>query len=551
MSPKFPFHSLSQKLLFVLAAIVLMFGALPVLPSYAAGSIAVNTTVDENTSNGSCSLREAIIAANNNASYNGCNYSGTGPDDVITLQSGSTYPLTIAGLSSTTGDLDIGNAGGTSGNLTIMASGGTNAIIDASAIVNRVIEVGAPGDTSLTLDHITVMNGQASPGAGILFGGNGTLTLNNSKVSNNTSDSPQNCGAGIFNNTSAAINIINSTIESNTCTDISADGGGLFKGTGGTLTVTASTFNNNTTPDDGGGIRLLLAAGTVTITNSTFANNAAARGGGIQVEGGTVTIAFSTFSGNAANLTPGPNTGGAVQAAAGAVEISNSILANSTTNAAVGKDCDQAAPGTVNLTSSLVENNNDCTGTGNLTADPQLGSLQNNSGPTKTMLLGASSPAIDAASDGSCPLTDQRGITRPYGSHCDMGAYELAPTFVDVPADHLFWEEIEVFYNAGITTGCSQSPKMYCPNANVTRAEMATFIERALGNFNPSPNPTGMFADVPYPGLEHLTPFIEQFYNDGLTTGCAGGPLRYCPQNLVTRQEMAAFIVRAFNLPQP
>ena len=252
MGPKILFHSLSQKLLSVLAVIVLMFGALPVLPSYAAGSIAVNTTVDENTSNGSCSLREAIIAANNNAAYNGCIYSGTGPDDVITLQSGATYPLTIAGVSSTTGDLDIGNAGGTSGNLTIMASGGTNAIIDASAILNRVIEVGAPGDTSLTLDHITVMNGQASQGAGILLGGNGTLTLNNSTVSNNTSDSPQNCGAGIFNNTSANINIINSTIEGNTCTDISADGGGLFKGTGGTVTVTASTFNNNTAPDDGG-----------------------------------------------------------------------------------------------------------------------------------------------------------------------------------------------------------------------------------------------------------------------------------------------------------
>jgi hypothetical protein len=267
------------------------------------------------------------------------------------------------------------------------------------------------------------MNGQASPGAGILFSGNGTLTLNNSTVSNNTADSPQNCGAGIFNNTSANINIINSTIEGNTCTDISADGGGLFKGTGGTLTVTASTFNNNTTPDDGGGIRILWPTGTATITNSTFANNTAARGGGIQVEGGTVTIAFSTFSGNAANLTPGPNTGGAVQAAAGAVEISNSILANSTTNSAVGKDCDQAAPGTINLTSSLVENNNDCTGPGILSADPQLGSLQDNGGPTKTMALGASSPAIDAASDASC-LTDQRGVTRPQGSHCDIGAYE-------------------------------------------------------------------------------------------------------------------------------
>ena len=111
---------------------------------------------------------------------------------------------------------------------------------------------------------------------------------------------------------------------------------------------------------------------------------------------------------------------------------------------------------------------------------------------------------------------------------------------------------IEQFYNDGITTGCSQSPLKYCPQNNVTRQEMAVFIERALGNFNPAPNPTGMFDDVPYPGQPaFFVPFIEQFYNDGITTGCANNPLRFCPQNKVTRQEMAVFIVRAFGIPLP
>ena len=110
---------------------------------------------------------------------------------------------------------------------------------------------------------------------------------------------------------------------------------------------------------------------------------------------------------------------------------------------------------------------------------------------------------------------------------------------------------IEEFYNDRITTGCQLSPLKYCPQNNVMRAEVAVFIERALGNFNPPPNPTHVFADVPSPGLEHLTNFMEQFYYDGITTGCAQNPLRFCPQNSVNRADMAVFIVRAFHIPLP
>ena len=111
---------------FIITALVLV--ALPASPAFAA-SITVNTTIDENTNNASCSLREAIIAANNNASYNGCIYTGSGPDDVITLTSNLTYTLSIVGEDADEGDLDVGNPLGSSGNLTIQASGATNAII--------------------------------------------------------------------------------------------------------------------------------------------------------------------------------------------------------------------------------------------------------------------------------------------------------------------------------------------------------------------------------------------------------------------------------------
>jgi hypothetical protein len=138
-----------------------------------------------------------------------------------------------------------------------------------------------------------------------------------------------------------------------------------------------------------------------------------------------------------------------------------------------------------------------------------------------------------------------------------MGSFEPNPSttgmFADVPYEGLeyFTPFIEEFYNDGITTGCSQEPRKFCPQHNVTRGEMAAFIERAMGNFEPNPAHRGMFADVPYPRMENLTPFIEELYNDGITSGCAVNPLRFCPQNKVTRAEMAVFIVRAFDIPLP
>src|SRR5215207_264668 len=183
--------SLFNKFWAAIAIIAMLLVVLPVAPAFAA-SITVNVTNDENVNNASCSLREAIIAANNNASYNGCVYSGPGPDDVITLTSGLTYTLSIVGSNEFQGDLDVGNLAGTSGNLTIQASGATNAIVDANDI-NRVFEVDSAGDISLTLIHITVTNGNAPDGAGIDFEGAGTLTLTNSTVSSNVATGSGNC----------------------------------------------------------------------------------------------------------------------------------------------------------------------------------------------------------------------------------------------------------------------------------------------------------------------------------------------------------------------
>jgi predicted outer membrane repeat protein len=66
-------------------------------------------------------------------------------------------------------------------------------------------------------------------------------------------------------------------------------------------------------------------------------------------------------------------------------------------------------------------------GTGNLDIDPKLGPLGNYGGSTQTLPLVSGSSAIDAGNDSACPAADQRGVARPQGAHCDIGAFESVP----------------------------------------------------------------------------------------------------------------------------
>jgi hypothetical protein len=118
-------------------------------------------------------------------------------------------------------------------------------------------------------------------------------------------------------------------------------------------------------------------------------------------------------------------------------------------------------------------------------------------------------------------------------------------TFTDVPTTYWAWLWIERLYNAGITVGCSLNPLMYCPEDPVTRAQMAIFLERGMnGSTYITPAGTGLvFNDVP-PGYWALD-WIEKLYADHITSGCGTNPLIYCPDNPVTRSQMAVFLLRA------
>jgi len=115
--------------------------------------------------------------------------------------------------------------------------------------------------------------------------------------------------------------------------------------------------------------------------------------------------------------------------------------------------------------------------------------------------------------------------------------------FADVPTSHWAAAWIEQLAREGIAAGCAAG--RYCPESAVTRAQMAVFLVRATSapGFVP-PAATGVFSDVPRTYWAAAS--IEQIARDGITAGCGGG--RFCPESLVSRAQMAVFLVRAFDL---
>jgi subtilisin-like proprotein convertase family protein len=114
-------------------------------------------------------------------------------------------------------------------------------------------------------------------------------------------------------------------------------------------------------------------------------------------------------------------------------------------------------------------------------------------------------------------------------------------TFSDVPTSYFAWRFVEGLYSAGITSGCGSG--IYCPNDSVTRAQMAVFLERGIHgtSYVPPPATGTLFGDVG--AGDFAAAWIEQLAADSITSGCGGG--NYCPNDSVTRAQMAVFLLRA------
>jgi hypothetical protein len=146
------------------------------------------------------------------------------------------------------------------------------------------------------------------------------------------------------------------------------------------------------------------------ITNSTISNNP---GTGIDQESCRA-LALT-------NVTIAGNAGGGINVGCGAVSAFDTIIAGNTPSDCIGTLGSQGG-------SSVASLDSDGSCGVNITADPRLGPLASNGGPTQTRELFADSPAIDAGAAG-CPAADQRGVARV--GACDIGAYELDPSHSD------------------------------------------------------------------------------------------------------------------------
>jgi hypothetical protein len=122
--------------------------------------------------------------------------------------------------------------------------------------------------------------------------------------------------------------------------------------------------------------------------------------------------------------------------------------------------------------------------------------------------------------------------------------YTTTPYFTDVPSTHPDFKYIQKFRDLGITKGCSTTA--YCPNDFATRQQAATFIIRAkmrpLFGDDFSYLPDAFFTDVPPTDPDFR--FIQKFRELGYTNGCSA--TQYCPRDILTREQIATFIVRAF-----
>ena len=137
-------------------------------------------------------------------------------------------------------------------------------------------------------------------------------------------------------------------------------------------------------------------------------------------------------------------------------------------------------------------------------------------------------------------------VVDPINHTADISTTPPEPTtFIDVPASHWAAPWIEGIYQAGITGGCGSGK--FCPENGVSRAEMAVFLLRGEhgGSYTP-PTALGVFADVP--ANHWAAAWIEQLALEGVTSGCGNGS--YCPNLQITRAQLSVFILRALHGPQ-
>lgn len=279
-------------------------------------------------------------------------------------------------------------------------------------------------DTFTMQGNGATISSSADLGSGSVFseGNNASnLTINGVTFSNLSCSNCDGPAIETFAN-APTLTVTNSTFTGNT----GGDGGAVATESpgGGNATIIGSTFVNNTARFDGGAIHNVQ---TLTVINSTFTGNTAPDGGAFFADGGAATFINDTIAGNT-STTAGS---GAFDNRIGTATVKDTIISNNS-----GGNC-----GTTAFTDDgfNLENGTSCNFASHaVNADPALGTLASNGGPTQTMAITTASPAFEAGSLAVCSAAtpagaggvDQRGLSRaPFGAEtaCEIGAFEVQP----------------------------------------------------------------------------------------------------------------------------
>ena len=414
-----------------------------------------------------CTLRAAITAANTDEAVGGCG-AGSGADTLVLVE-GATY--TLREVDSET-DRDAGIFGDQalpviSSEINLQGSGSTIEIQEDASDLNLlyIAEGGNLTLQSVTLDGkadgsvlenqgtasliestVTTSTGSAflvyngtsgiltlrdsnvvdSPYTGIV--NEGTLKLERSRIENN--GSPLDVNNGGIQNSGGKVTLIDSIIRGNVgeATGGISNFGETLQGveSRAVLEITRSVISGNYAAENGAGA-LFNTKGDVTVLNSTFSSNEARTEdiGAHTLENAadaTMSIASSTILvENAPGLEDRPPYPAVVNG--GTLLLKSTIIdgdderqiscANDTPITSQGYNLDSDGSCNLSQATDLSE------------VDPLLGALQDNGGPTQTHALQEGSPALDALPTSVCEVdTDQRGVSRPQGEACDIGAFE-------------------------------------------------------------------------------------------------------------------------------
>jgi hypothetical protein len=341
-----------------------------------------------------------------------------------------------------------GNGGG--------AAGGPINVIDSTISNNTAEKNGGGFDTNageptvVTRSAISGNTATTQIGGGFTAATQSTTEITDSVISGNHALASRAGGAnlGLGPNTVTGTSI--------TGNDAGTHGGGID--TGDETTITDSTIAGNTAVDSGGGVNSGNGGASLDVTRSTVSGNTASNGGGINIGGGgsTLVVTNSTVSGNTGTSTAGGiNAGGgdstfqltyATVVGNTSPDGANIFFGGPVTAAAFGTVVAQPLGGGTSCNDDQIVSSgynfeagsDTCTFTDPTDvvngADPQLGPLAANGGPTLTLLPASTSPLLDRIPVSACVgipdqgiTTDQRGIARPQQGGCDIGAVEVIP----------------------------------------------------------------------------------------------------------------------------